>query len=108
MKISSISKLLAGSSYEDKAVAIEKAFKMAGVETLDDLDNAPRLLGSDVAGYSVYGLCSYLREAAIQHEIQKSAPIFAPEPVVEVPVPEEDIEVEILEDISEEDLSEEE
>lgn len=82
MKIDSVYELLAGSPFEDKAAEIHQAFSAAKVKTLDDIDNAPRLLGSNVAGYSTYQVCAFLRNAAIEHEIQKSAPI-AP---VEVPV----------------------
>ena len=97
MKIDSFDELLAGSPFADKAKEIEKALAAARVKTLDDLDNAPRLLGSSVAGYSTYQICAFLRQAAIEREIQKSVPIVVskpkprpkPEKKVVVPVPEE-------------------
>ena len=97
MNIDSFDELLAGSPFVDKAKEIEQALNAARVKTLDDLDNAPRLLGSSVAGYSTYQICAFLRQAAIEREIQKSVPIVVPEPKpkrkprkkVEVPVPEE-------------------
>jgi hypothetical protein len=85
MKIHSVSKLLAESPFKDKTKEIEQAFSAAGVKTLDDVDNAPRLLGSNVAGYSTYQVCAFLRKAAIEHEIQKSAPKPVPKQKAQVP-----------------------
>ena len=86
MKIDSVYDLLAGSPFEDKAAEIHQAFSAAKVNTLDDIDNAPRLLGSNVAGYSTYQVCAFLRKAAIEHEIQKSAPIKVSRPKAKAPV----------------------
>jgi len=94
MNIEPIYDLLLGSPFEDKAAEISSAFSSAGVKTLDELDNAPRLLGSSVAGYSAYQVCSFLRGAAIEREIQGSVPIVPEEvlssDIYEVDIPDDD------------------
>ena len=77
MQLGSISKLLAKSPYKDKAKEIEAEFKVAGVDSLDKLDNGPRFFGKSVAGYSTYQVCAFVREAAIEEAMK---PVQAPEP----------------------------
>lgn len=77
MKLGNIGNLLAGSPFEDRAPEIEHAFTVAGVDTLEKLDNGPRYFGKSIAGYSAYAICRYVREAAIQAAMQP-APIETP------------------------------
>ena len=77
MQLGSISKLLAKSPFKDKAQEIEVVFSMAGVDSLDKLDNGPRFFGKSIAGYSSYQICAYVREAAIQEAMK---PAEAPKP----------------------------
>ena len=77
MKLGNIRNLLAGSPFEDRAPEIEHAFTVAGVDTLEKLDNGPRYFGKSLAGYSAYQVCSYVREAAI-NKAMEPAPIEIP------------------------------
>jgi hypothetical protein len=69
MELHSIESLLSGSPFADHAKDIADVFGLLKIKTLDDLDNAPRLLGPRVAGYSTFQVCAYLRQAAIDHVI---------------------------------------
>ncbi len=77
MKLGSISKLLAESPFKDKAQEIELVFGVAGVDSLNKLENGPRYFGKSIAGYSAYQVCAYVRKAAIQEAMK---PAEAPKP----------------------------
>lgn len=82
MELDSIKNLLSGSPFADHADDIDEVFGLLNINTLNDLDNAPRILGPRIAGYSSFQICAYIRKAAIDKAISE------PIPIVEVPEPE--------------------
>ncbi len=84
MELGSVKSLLSGSPFADRAKDIDKMFGQLKITTLQDLDNAPRLLSPRVAGYSSFQVCAYIRQAAIERAI--AGPVVVEK--VEVPEPE--------------------
>lgn len=87
MQLNDVKKLLTGSAYKSRSREIAGKFKQHNIDTLAALDNAPRVLGPSIFGFSTYQLIAFLREAAIAAAIAES----------EVPAPEPDIEIAIEE-----------
>lgn len=69
MELGSVKSLLSGSPFADHAKDIDEVFGQLKITTLQDLDNAPRLLSPRVAGYSSFQVCAYVRQAAIDRAI---------------------------------------
>ena len=79
--------------FKKDAKEIADVFAIQGINTLNDLDNAPRALGPRVGGHSSYQIVAYLRHAVLDAAVAKNVEP-APEPVV--------VEVEETEAIAEE------
>lgn len=84
MELGSVESLLSGSPFAEHAKDIDGVFSLLKITTLQDLDNAPRILSPRVSGYSSFQVCAYIRQAAIDRAI--AGPVVVEK--VEVPEPE--------------------
>lgn len=62
--------LLANSPFADQADLICRVLRDQKIATVSTLDNAPRFVGSKIAGYSTGKLIAYLRNAAVQRLVE--------------------------------------
>jgi hypothetical protein len=71
--IGDLNLVLAGTEYEDSIPCIQATFDSAGIKTINDLDNAPRVLNFCVCSFEMYPLVAFVGERVLNPPKRKVA-----------------------------------
>lgn len=100
MELGNVQKILKAAGYSaEQAKGVAELFTRLSIKTLDDLDNAPRVLGPAVLGISSYRLVKVVREGTLNPPVEKKAQKAEPEKKEEkVEEPQEETNKELSKD----------
>ena len=63
--VGDLNKILVGTEYEKRTACIQRVLDQYNLNTLGQLDNATRTLGTRICGYSAWELISTIRERTL-------------------------------------------